>query len=159
MSYRRTLCRHSVVATLTVLALTACADNAVVDVDDFGFTADCNLFSSHLAAGQNRDAIPALTLPQNVSANASFMQPDDRVLGVVVNGQARAYPFIVLWWHAIVNDILGDEPISSTRKHGSDSRPELSVRTLGSGSRLELEARTLGYTESLPLAEGRPTLT
>ena len=36
------------------------------------------------------------------------------MLGVVVNGKSRAYPFGILWWHEIVNDTLGGENILVT---------------------------------------------
>jgi hypothetical protein len=29
----------------------------------------------------------------------------------VVNGEARAYPQAILWWHEIINDVLGGKPI------------------------------------------------
>ncbi len=85
---------------------------------DLGFDADCDLFSGNVATGQNRDAIPALTLPFVARADdqggVDFMRPEDRVLGVVIEGEARAYPFFILWWHEVVNDVLGDRPIAVT---------------------------------------------
>ena len=33
------------------------------------------------------------------------------MVGVVINGEARAYPHNVFWWHEIVNDVLGGKPI------------------------------------------------
>ncbi len=65
--------------------------------------------------GPGRDGIPALTNPEVVSADeATFLSPGRRVLGVVVNGEPRAYPMIVMWWHEIVNDTLGGEPVLVT---------------------------------------------
>jgi hypothetical protein len=43
-----------------------------------------------------------------------FLDPEGLVLGVVLNGESRAYPHNVLWWHEIVNDVLGGRPILVT---------------------------------------------
>jgi hypothetical protein len=66
---------------------------------------------------QCKDCIPALTDPQFVSANddgAGYLRTDDIVIGVVVNGEARAYPHNIGWWHEIVNDNVGGTPIIVT---------------------------------------------
>ena len=39
------------------------------------------------------------------------MRESDRVLGMEINGVARAYPLIVMWWHEIVNDTLGGDNV------------------------------------------------
>lgn len=65
--------------------------------------------------GVSRDGIPALTSPTVISASeATYLLPNDRVLGFVANGEARAYPFPILWWHEIVNDAVGGEEILIT---------------------------------------------
>ena len=65
--------------------------------------------------GPPKDGIPALTDPPVVAAEAAtFLRPEDRVLGVALNGQARAYPIKILNWHEVVNDRLGETPISVT---------------------------------------------
>lgn len=43
-----------------------------------------------------------------------FVAEDDLVLGVVIDGIARAYPENIGWWHEIVNDQIGDHSISVT---------------------------------------------
>lgn len=67
-----------------------------------------------LAGGPPKDGIPALTQPAfNTAAQSPF--PDDaQVLGLVINGQARAYPYSILNWHEIVNDSVGGVPVSVT---------------------------------------------
>lgn len=64
-----------------------------------------------LSGGLPRDAIPALSGPATLPAAAAALQDEDIVLGVVVAGQARAYPVAILNWHELVNDTLGGEPI------------------------------------------------
>ena len=36
------------------------------------------------------------------------------VIGVIINGKARVYPFSILTWHEIINDKLGGIPITVT---------------------------------------------
>jgi len=52
----------------------------------------------------------ALTNSDITDANSVFQLLDnDRVLGVEINGTARAYPLGILWRHEVVNDTLGGE--------------------------------------------------
>jgi Protein of unknown function (DUF3179) len=62
------------------------------------------------------DAIPAIDDPKFVSAGegATQLRPDDLVIGVVVNGEARAYGVAFLSRHEIVNDTVGGRPIAVT---------------------------------------------
>ena len=61
-----------------------------------------------VSGGPPKDAIPALVEPEAVPASrARFLDPGDRVVGITVNGQARAYPIAVLNWHEVINDRLG----------------------------------------------------
>jgi hypothetical protein len=63
-----------------------------------------------LSGGPPRDGIPALTDPELVAAEAArYLKPDDRVLGVVLDGEARAYPIRILDWHELVNDSIGTQ--------------------------------------------------
>ncbi len=68
-----------------------------------------------LPGGPPRDGIPALTLPEHVAAEeADFLSDDDRVLGVALNGIARAYPIMILNYHEIVNDVFGTDRVVVT---------------------------------------------
>ena len=63
--------------------------------------------------GVRVDGIPPLEDPWHVEPElASYLQPDDRVFGVSINGEHRAYPLRVLNAHELANDELGGEPIS-----------------------------------------------
>ncbi len=66
-----------------------------------------------VSGGPGKDGIPALTTPEVVSASQgdAFLNANDLVVGVVISGEARAYPHNVFWWHEIVNDVLGGKPI------------------------------------------------
>lgn len=68
-----------------------------------------------LSGGPPRDGIPAVNTPKFVNAvKVRFLQPTDRVLGIVHKGVAKAYPVSILNWHEIVNDTFADEPIVVT---------------------------------------------
>jgi hypothetical protein len=71
--------------------------------------------SEILSGGPPKDGIPALLTPNMIEAgDADFMQPDDAIIGVVVDGQARAYPIKILNWHEVVNDSVADRPFAVT---------------------------------------------
>jgi hypothetical protein len=89
------------------------------------FLADLPVPESDLVRGTPRDAIPAITDPafgpdwSGVSLVARTVDfgprrieprpaPFDRVVGLVRDGRARAYPLRVLGWHEVVNDHLGE---------------------------------------------------
>lgn len=68
-----------------------------------------------LRGGPPRDGIPALTHPEVLEGgSAEFMRPDDLVIGVQRNGEARAYPLRIMAWHELVNDRLGGQDILVT---------------------------------------------
>ncbi|MBI2505301.1 MAG: DUF3179 domain-containing protein [Candidatus Latescibacteria bacterium] len=72
--------------------------------------------SSHLlSGGPGKDGIPAMTNPLFVGPpEVSYVAEEDLVLGVVVDGEARAYPENLGWWHEIINDRIGDRSIAVT---------------------------------------------
>jgi hypothetical protein len=68
-----------------------------------------------LAGGVRKDDIPAISKPDCVSANdARHVRPKDRVVGVDIDGEPRAYPISILNHHEIVNDTLRGTPIAVT---------------------------------------------
>jgi uncharacterized protein DUF3179 len=60
-----------------------------------------------------RDTIPALLKPRFIAAAEARgeLKDRDRVLGVFLNGEAKAYPVRILNWHEVVNDAVGGQPI------------------------------------------------
>ena len=107
------------------LLLGACGDEAIVgntgsptgDEDPVSVDGPCSVDPDLLVSSVPPDAIPALTLPSMVSPDdpgAEYLDDDSRVLGIVMNGEARAYPHNILWWHEVVNDRIGPEWISVT---------------------------------------------
>lgn len=65
--------------------------------------------------GVRTDGIPALDAPKRIPADeAGYLEAGEPVLGLVVGGEARAYPLRILDWHEIVNDRFGDLPVAVT---------------------------------------------
>lgn len=88
-----------------------------------------------VAGGVSKDGLPALTAPpvlagrevEALRAGGSrgmfaggrplppkVLRPGDPVIGVVVEGEARAYPVRMLAWHEVVNDRVGGRDIAVT---------------------------------------------
>ncbi len=58
-----------------------------------------------ISGGVPQDGIPSLFDPEVISAQtATFLDDDELVVGLVVDGQARAYPHAILDWHEVVNE-------------------------------------------------------
>jgi hypothetical protein len=74
-----------------------------------------------VASGMPRDGMKAMVQPEaitvdevdarNQEGRGKFLLDGDRVVGVAVNRQARAYPLRTMRWHEVVNDTLGGVPI------------------------------------------------
>lgn len=59
------------------------------------------------------DGIPDIRNPIMLAPDeADFLAPDERVFGVAINGDARAYPLRIANAHEMVNDVVGGEPIA-----------------------------------------------
>jgi hypothetical protein len=62
--------------------------------------------------GARLEGIPALDDPAHVAADdATWLAAPEPVVGVALNGEARAYPLRILDWHELVNDRLGGVPL------------------------------------------------
>ena len=62
------------------------------------------------------DAIPAILSPRFVSSEAAeaWMDPDEQVMGLSINGENKAYSIRMLSRHEIVNDTVGGVPVAVT---------------------------------------------
>ena len=62
------------------------------------------------------DAIPAILDPRFVTPERAdrWMDPDEQVLGLSINGDHRAYSINMLSRHEIVNDVVGGVPVVVT---------------------------------------------
>ena len=63
--------------------------------------------------GVAKDGIPDLINPPAVSASeADYLQPDDLVFGVSINGEHKAYSLRILNFHEMANDVVGGVPFA-----------------------------------------------
>lgn len=63
-----------------------------------------------------KDGIPAILDPQFLSPEiaSDHMQANERVIGLSIDGDSRAYPLNMLSRHEIVNDTVGGVPVAVT---------------------------------------------
>ena len=104
---------RTLLSTAVTVFLAACGGSGPTEPIDRGIDTAClaSFPEDELFAAATRGAIPALDRPELAGTSASFIRDTDRVLGVEIDGEARAYPFGILWWHELVNDTLGGQPI------------------------------------------------
>ena len=82
--------------------------------------ASATAFTSPLAWGfgytVRRDSFPVFNNPTMISGRAAEKQgvvfPRAAVIGVVINGDARAYPINIMGFHELGNDTVGGIPIA-----------------------------------------------
>lgn len=55
--------------------------------------------------------LPSLDHPIVITAEESTLENDDFIMGIVVNGEARAYPLTILELHSVSNDEVAGVPI------------------------------------------------
>ncbi len=68
-----------------------------------------------LSGGPPKDGIPSIDDPVFVTINEiKDIADQEPVMGLEINGDARAYPLRVLMWHEIVNDTVGGRPVTVT---------------------------------------------
>lgn len=71
--------------------------------------------SEVLDGGPGKDGIPALLSPEMVPVQeVDFLRDDDLVIGFKNGSDVRAYPHIILDWHEIINDKIGDVSLAVT---------------------------------------------
>jgi Protein of unknown function (DUF3179) len=63
--------------------------------------------------GVGVNGIPALDDPKLIDGSgATYLNPNDTVFGIEIDGDARAYPLRIVNWHEMVNDVVGGVPVS-----------------------------------------------
>ncbi len=71
--------------------------------------------SEFQSGGPGKDGIPAIDHPRFAPvARTTYLEPQEPVIQLVVEGQARAYPLQILTWHEIVNDRIAGVPVAVT---------------------------------------------
>ena len=113
---------RSASALILVGALTACGQGegtpSVVGPTETPLPQNCSISQSLIfSAAPAKDWIPALTNPGFVGPrdeSVAFLKDSDRIVGMVIDGQAYAVPINVLWWHEIVNLDVGSHSLAIT---------------------------------------------
>ena len=99
--------KNYILLLLLLLATTACA--RVEDAENFE-----DYSNDEIRTLLPFDAIPAITEPQFVSADAAKLDADAPVIGVTFNDESHAYSLYLLNGHEIVNDVVGGMNIATT---------------------------------------------
>ena len=96
-------------------AVTACTDPDPLGRRGFALSPSIVPVSDITASDMPRDGLPVLDDPFMLSAGDDAVEellvPSDRVIGIELNGQARAYPLRLMRWHELANDTFGGVPI------------------------------------------------
>ncbi len=72
-------------------------------------------FSEIMSGGPPKDGIPSIDNPKFVNlSKVTDFGGTEPVIGLEINGDARAYPLGILIWHEIVNDVVGGTPVAVT---------------------------------------------
>ncbi len=90
----------------------------------------------------------------NKMMRGKYLVPTDMVIGVAIDGDARAYPLRVLNWHEIVNDVVGGVPIAVTYSPLCDSTVVFDRRV--GDETLDFGFSGLLYNSNLLLFDRRP---
>lgn len=79
------------------------------------FTIKSIPFSDIISGGPPRDGIPSIDDPIfKPITDIIDLEATEPVIGLILNGKARAYPLRILMWHEIVNDTIGGVPVAVT---------------------------------------------
>jgi hypothetical protein len=96
------------------------------EVSSYGFDLSaCTVPPDRLtASGMPTDGLEALVTPDVLAADevehrnregrGKLLVPTDRVIGIALGSEARAYPLRLLRWHEVVNDVVGDRSVAVT---------------------------------------------
>jgi hypothetical protein len=73
-------------------------------------------FDEIQSGGVPKDGIPSIDDPEfaSVAERTDWLADREPVIGLSIDGDARAYPLRVLTWHEIVNDTVGGTPVAVT---------------------------------------------
>jgi hypothetical protein len=75
-------------------------------------TSELRVPMEHLKVARAPDTFPVLVDPPVVAAaDVDYLSADERVFGVQLDGQRRAYPLRMMTFHHLVNDHLAGKPV------------------------------------------------
>ena len=105
-----------------------------------------------------KDGIPVLTDPLFVNPSApeaEYLLDKDIVIGVFLNGEAKAYPHNIGWWHEVLNDHIGSHPIVVTYCPLTGTGLVFDDQGDGGASRIDLGVSGLLFNNNLVMYDRR----
>ncbi len=116
---------------------------ALIDIDEI------------ISGGPPPDGIPPIEDPVflPVIDNIDILDPDESVVALEIDGDARAYPVRAMIWHEIVNDTVGGVPVTVTYCPLCNSATTYKRVIRGGGNHL----RDLGQVVRLFARDVRPS--
>ncbi len=97
-------------AALLLLTVAANASGPSINGFDLGETSIPRDEIHH--GGPPKDGIPSIDEPRFLEPESvDFLAPEDRVMGMTLNGVAKAYPIKILNYHEVVNDDFDGEDV------------------------------------------------
>ena len=106
------------------------APGVVLEAGDF-FVSTATVEQELIVRGMPTDGVRTLVKPETISPQeidrfneeerGKLLVSADRVIGVSIGGDSRAYPLRLMRWHEVVNDVVGGEPIAVTYSPLCDS--------------------------------------
>ncbi|MCZ6915601.1 MAG: DUF3179 domain-containing protein [Gemmatimonadetes bacterium] len=105
-------------AVLSLAATTSASSQTRADRREFttDFSKHTVPFEEIVSGGPPKDGIPSIDRPRftNVREADRWLSDRDPVVLVALHGIARAYPLQILMHHEIVNDVVGETPVTVT---------------------------------------------
>ena len=100
----------SILLIVSLLCVFSCKKNDDSSGGDWAIPSD-QVFDG----GPGKDGIPSVDNPIFIDAGlVDFLDPDDLIIAVEVDGEVRGYPHRILDWHEIVNDEIKGLPLAIT---------------------------------------------
>lgn len=103
--------RSMLLFAIVGITITSLKAQRAIFVEETYADEDFDLSNSELPSwdiipgGPGKDGIPALTDPTFTTArNGKWLQGEDKVVGVTLNGVTKAYPIRILNYHEVIND-------------------------------------------------------
>jgi hypothetical protein len=108
---------------IVVLALSVAAGGVAVAFPEYkraewpntDFSKTSIVLDEIMSGGPPRDGIPPIDDPKFLPVSeATGLADTEPVIGLVIGGEAKAYPLRILIWHEIANDTVGGVPVAVT---------------------------------------------
>ena len=110
----RSLAWSVLILVLAVVPAAAQPGHWQLEWPDTDFSRHSVDFDEIIPGGPPKDGIPSIDDPAFVPVAEAALPDNEPVIGLVIDGDARAYPLRILIWHEIVNDVVAGVPVAVT---------------------------------------------